>query len=251
MDKERREALEWFVQFANMNLDELKPGDRAKLLIESQEYLSPKKDVDQFYPPPLDRLDQYQAYLDFLGKMAWVSGIPPRDAPEYWDTLKDLQKAVIEAFRIFDSFSRLSCDAGSAGFMWRGEIVIRTAWNRTFNLSFFPLPETLGIYTELKLYQLLIGFPCQTIQKCQGCEKYFLNASFRKKRFCSSRCMWRVNAERWREKIKRGESSEKREEYLDKQSGIMIKRYDKKRKNEGYKKTTRYQSKRSKTRKGV
>lgn len=199
MEKERKEVLEWFVQFANMNLEELKPGDRAKLLIESGEYLSPKKDIEQFSPPPLDRPKDYPAYLRFLGKMAWAFSIPPRDAPEYWNTLKDLQKAVIEAFRILGSFSELSSAAGSAGFGWRGETLIRTAWNRTFNLSFFPLAETLGIYVELKLYQLLNGFPFKTIEECQGCKKYFLNATFRKKRFCSPRCMWRFNSAKRRD----------------------------------------------------
>lgn len=70
------------------------------------------------------------------------------------------------------------------------------AWDqKIFRLSLIPITETQEEYVLLKLARLLDGLPRWSIQRCPGCEKYFLNASWRKKRFCSPRCMWPVRAE--------------------------------------------------------
>jgi hypothetical protein len=98
-----------------------------------------------------------------------------------------------------------------------------------FRWSFLPLTDSPSGYIRLKLFRLLDGLPCSTIQRCPGCEKYFLNTTLRKKRFCSPRCMWRVNAEKRREELKEKHPGEYKA-YLKKQKEIMRRKYEEKRK---------------------
>jgi len=232
--KEKQEALEWFVNFSNMDLETIKPGDKAKLLVESEEYLSPQKDIERLHYRPVNPnlfgipyeegkgpapqgLDERKKYYEelpekFFGKMAWIFEIPGRDSPEYLDTLKAFQTAVIDTLHEFSVLG-----LSGQGIAWQGEMMIQVDWGRTFNLSLIPLAETHDKYTQLKLYQLLNGLPGQTIQECQGCKKYFLNATFRKKTFCSPRCMWRVNTAKRREADREG--------YNEYQAKLMKDRY--------------------------
>src|SRR3989304_2499824 len=106
MEKEREEALRWFVDFANMDLEGIKPGDKAKLLVESKEYLFPTKDVDKiFIAPtyiniPISRSPADEAAdmgIDMkmvAGKMAWAFEELKIDSEEYWRKIVALQRDV-------------------------------------------------------------------------------------------------------------------------------------------------------------
>ena len=252
MDKERQEILEWFVQFGNMDLDQIKPGDKAKLLIESEEYLSPKKDLDQFTYRPMDpklfalTIDPKTFTEEFMGKMAWAFEIPERDTPEYWNTVKALQgvaKGILWQFaELHPKPDKGIHVAQGGGMMWRGEMMIQMHWEKTFHLAYIPLTESHSRYIELKFYRLMDGLLRSTIQRCPGCEKYFLNPTKRKKSFCSPRCMWRVNAEKRREELKE-KHPQKYKAYLKKQREIMNQKYEKEQKAKGYKKVTHYKRK--------
>ena len=225
MEKERQEALEWFVQFANMNLKTIKPGDKAKLLVESEEYLLPMKDLEKagLGGPVSDNLYKLYEPLGLtrkdvekkrMGIMAWASEIPKKHTLEYWAMIEDLQKIVLETLR---EVSGHGGDTVRFGFGWEGRMMVMAVWEKTLNLSFIPCASTHHEYIQLKIYQLLNGLPRGAIEKCPGCKKYFLNPSFRKKTFCSPRCMWRVNTAKRREADREG--------YNEYQAKLMKDRY--------------------------
>ena len=47
MDKEKLGALRWFLQFIQMDFHNLRPGDKAKLLVEAGDYLFPQKEIEE------------------------------------------------------------------------------------------------------------------------------------------------------------------------------------------------------------
>ena len=241
MEKEREEALQWFVDFANMDIKTIKPGDKAKLLVEAEEYLSPQKEIEAFeeiLPHHKDRL-------------RWpFKELNSKESPEYWSSLLNLQGVVREVF----------LQIRGPTMRQNGKLINKTFEHAIFypekvrikvkvgiekdpiRLIYFPLTESQESYLRFKVYRLLDGLPSHTIQKCPGCKKYFLNSSLRKKTFCSPRCMWRVNAEKRREELKE-KYPQKYKVYLKKQREIMRQKYEKKQKAKGYKKVTRYKRK--------
>ena len=84
MKKENAEVLQWFVNFANLDLERIKPGDKAKLLVEAAENLWPTKELRLYQHD----LEQYASQIDtapplseaFKKRMAWIE-IPSRDSP--------------------------------------------------------------------------------------------------------------------------------------------------------------------------
>jgi hypothetical protein len=195
---DRKEALQWFVDFTNMDLDQLKRGDKEKLFVEAEECLFVTEDSLRWGISDKDVLDIFKK------EMAWVSKIPPKDTPEYWHLLKKLQQEVKELFN-------LTGTTGLSRWMWMGRILVSLKRNRAFEMSFAPLAGSHEDYIKALFFQLLHGFPRHVIRNCPGCEKYFLNAAFREKRFCSSRCMSRVNAAKRREADREGYRKYQRE----------------------------------------
>jgi len=213
MDKKeairKKEALQWFVDFANMKLDGLKPGDKAKLLVESEEYLSPVKDLQQIglWPPQADTAELMYKKACALGDksaevfkkvtdlLSWAAKIPKIGTPEYWLHLNTLQQTVRETFEEWNPQN----SPGISGFARLRSVMIITTRRRTFSLSYLIMTKGPEEDVQFRLFRLLEGFPSNAIQKCQDCEKFFLNPSFRKKTFCSSRCASRFISRKRRE----------------------------------------------------
>ena len=176
---EKKEALEWFVNFANMNLAELKLGDKAKLSIEAYEYLFPHwevKELNQYTASEGKR--SLHAFAPHIMKWASDFQIRPKDytEPEYWKRMAQLQtvvqKTIREASNQMESF-------------WMGDTVFH--WmrqpNGRYSLSWVRLHSNKEEYIETKLHRLLDGFA--TVYQCLGCKKYSVNFTLRKKQFCS------------------------------------------------------------------
>jgi len=196
MQEERKEALEWFVNFANMNLAELKLGDKAKLSIEASEYLFPHQEVTE--------LNQYAASkgtsLSFHAAfpiMKWASDSPilPKDLnePQYWERMVQLQTVVQKTLGIRKAPDQMEL-------FWMGNTVFHWMRQRNgkYSLSWVSLYRNQEDYIEGKLYRLLDGLPSATVYQCLGCKKYSVNFTLRKKQFCSPQCIWRFNAEKRR-----------------------------------------------------
>jgi hypothetical protein len=209
MEKERREALEWFVQFANMNLNDLKLGDKAKLVVESQEYLFPTKELEDLPPYRLMGGDLRR----FTKEMSWAFKEPPqRDSEEYWSLILHLQAALEHTLSLLAPKYHplpkgvIDLSGGVAPEkIWAATVMVRSGGNlKNFSFSYVPLADSHADYIEIKLNLLLNGLPRSTLKSCPGpirigkgkfeaCGKFFLNFSRRNKRFCSPRCMWRFN----------------------------------------------------------
>lgn len=228
MDKDRKETIDFFVRFANMNLNELKPGDKAKLLVESEEYLFLKGSslLEWFRSVPIEDTDVFMSITGLrkdiaLGyrRMKWAFKPPPeKDSAEYWSMLLHLQKVIKEML---------------SGFA-QGEILFHLAflalvgWDSGRRV-FLPLSGNLDNYIRFKIAYFLFDSPHPaSVQICLApkCQNFFINTSLRKKRFCSPRCMWRFNTTERRKHLKEKEP-EKYRAYLDKQKELMAKKYEK------------------------
>ena len=228
MDKDRKEAIDFFVRFANMNLNDLKPGDKAKLLVESEEHLFLKRSsLDElFRSAPMGDTDIFKSIIGSreditLGyrKMKWAFKPPPeKDSAEYRSILLHLQKVIKE---MLSGFAR-------NGIPFHIAFLAFVGWDSGKKV-FFPLSGSLDHYLRFKIAYLLFEGPHPaTVQTCLApkCHNFFINTSLRKKRFCSPRCMWRFNTSERRKHLKE-EEPEKYRTYLDKQRELMAKKYEK------------------------
>ena len=209
MKKESIEALQWFVDFANIGLESIKPGDRAKLLVESEEYLWPRGELKEYQegaPLPLSE--------KLLGRMAWALKIPPKESPEYWSAIVQSQKVVKELLlrhlvpTVRPSVKPSPSVKPAPSVLIRGhdEILwwVGKGHKFPYTIKFLPVTESQDDYLRLKIFTLLEGFPDHAVRVCPGCEKFFLNPTNREKRFCGNRCMWRISTAERRETDRKG-----------------------------------------------
>lgn len=182
-------------------------------------------------PAPLPPIKRFK---EFAGDMAWAfEELPSKESPEYWDKVIHLQDGVRE------ELGQLSL-ARRGGIIWRIGIMFKMEIGRgkePFKLTILPLTQSRDDYIRFKLYRLFDGLPSHTIQRCPGCEKYFLNITLRRKRFCSPKCMWRVNAEKRRKADPEAYRKYQKEVMADKyrfQKGLRLKKfYKSKKRKEG------------------
>lgn len=233
MERERKEALKWFVDFANMDLNQLKPGDKAKLLVEAEEYLFLyQEDLEKMlkfaHPGLYDKDDGPHGLTSLSEQMSWAFQKFAKDSNEYWAMIIRAQAKIQREFSLLCGLGKKperTWILGIGDFFFRMEIE-----GGKYSHYLFPITPSYETYIEQKVYFLLNGLPQTTLQRCPGCETFFLNTRLREKRFCSPKCMWKINAERRREELKK--HPRKYRAYLKKQKEIMRRRYEEKRKAE-------------------
>ena len=158
--------------------------------------------------------------------------IPDHQSSEYWETIVTLQGAVKELFS-YDFFSgllsRLSPRQRAAFSKKKPApqdeawLHIETIWwvgkrrESPYSVKMIPIANTQPLCLLLKILKLLDGLPSHVITQCSGCDNLFLNPTLKEKRFCSNRCMWRVNTRNRREA--------NREAYNQYQKELMQARY--------------------------
>ncbi|MGD0230111.1 MAG: hypothetical protein ABSC19_07115 [Syntrophorhabdales bacterium] len=219
MKEKNTEALQWFVDFANLGLDHIKPGDKAKLLVEADEYLWPREELKQY--EEAIRLFHIPEETRRVGPLAWALGPPPsKRSEEYWASILDLQTmtgALLAA---------VSVDATEGNpFVLYPTALGETIWWVTkesetgFALKTLPAAKDQRAYVWMKILMLLDGLPQHAIRECPGCNNFFFNPTKREKRFCGNRCMWRITTAERREadrggynEYQRGLMSDKRRE---------------------------------------
>ncbi len=228
MDKSRKEAIDFFVRFANMNLNELTPGDKAKLLVESEEHLFLKaSSVDSwFQTASMEHTGVFKFFtasqedVELLRRrMKWVfKALPQKDSAGYWSMLLHLQEVTRELLSGF----------AQAEYPFQFVFPALVGWDFGKKI-FLPLSGRADNYICFKItYFLLEGPQRATVQACIApkCNNFFINTSRRKKRFCSPRCMWRFNTTERRKHLREKEPAKYRA-YLDKQKDLMAQRYEK------------------------
>ncbi|MGD0656651.1 MAG: hypothetical protein ABSD38_01130 [Syntrophorhabdales bacterium] len=188
------EGLQWFVDFANLNLDNLKPGDKAKFFVEARQYLWPGE-------------EEFRV-IRGMG-VSWVlAGLPEEGSEQYWGRMRELQERVRTVLDYFSTDERFA-------WSFNNQTVVQVVWepNGRFTFSHVLATHDHPQYVEVKLYGLLDGLSLAAVRRCPGCQKFFLNPTGRKKRFCGNRCMWRISTAERREAD--------REEYNEYQKGLM------------------------------
>jgi hypothetical protein len=194
---QRWEILEWFVKFSQTNIDELSPMDKAELGFRIQWYFGAWA----------------TNFLDF--------SLPPIDSKKYCARIENFQKIVRKELDYAlkeDNGVHLHPPLMVNYHIERGP--------KSFALHITPQFSTFEEGLPFLVLRILEGLPQTTVQRCLSCKKIFVNPSRRKKHFCCPRCMWRFNAEKYREKLK--QNPKKYEAYLKKQKVLMAKKYDEK-----------------------
>ncbi len=202
----KKEALEWYVDFVNMDLETIKPGDKAKLLIEviggaGHLYpyfeLSEEEIIDKSMSqeePKMSRLEA-QVVLNIL------RCLPDKESEEHWELILNLQEVVKNLFCDFQKID--DPEIGDHIASRRIEDVVLTVFwgkNQPFEVNYFPITKGHDNRLRCTIIKLLEGFPGHALSVCPVCNKFFLNTSFRKKEFCSPNCMWKSNSAKQRKK---------------------------------------------------
>lgn len=211
MKKQNAEALQWFVDFANLDLESIKPGDKAKLLVEAKERLWPVEEMEEF--------QRGLSYEWGIGTtcMRWAVNLPSEGSQEYWSAIVQSQRGVLQIFRLYFLHPPTAHDPlvseGHHEMAWR----VEGGGKSPFGMKILPLTDAQDEYLEFKLFMLLEGFQAHAIRLCPGCKNFFLNLTNREKRFCGSRCMWRITTAERREADREG--------YNEYQKELMKDRY--------------------------
>jgi hypothetical protein len=246
---EYKEELEWLIDFANMDLSTIKPGDKAKILIES-EILFPIKEISMIeeLPQPKNFLLPLAIDIDVTKvsthnpwlltekekrKMAWAFHIPDKKSEEYWNKILHLQEGIKEIFFGFCIASYESAFRCSLRIILRGD----RGPNQPYSISYLPLTDSQDEYLSFKILRLLEGLPGNAVRQCPECKRYFLHTSLREKIFCSPRCLWKSNATKRRRQDPEGYKKYQRElmqdRYREKNGHKRLKTISRKAKKEG------------------
>jgi hypothetical protein len=225
MRQESAEALKWFVEFANFDLQAIKLGDKAKLLIEAEEHLWPKQELKEYrakMPPG------YPLPAGITEKLRWMVKVPPRESAEYWTDVLQSQTIVRKTLGQYvlpsghPSPERVELKGKPAVIqVVRGhdEVLwwVVKGYKVPYTVKLLPVAKSQNDFLPLKIFILLDGFPQHAVRVCPGCKRFFFNATNREKRFCSERCMRRICTAEYRETHK--------ETYNGYQAKLMRDRY--------------------------
>jgi hypothetical protein len=249
MEKDRQEALEWFVQFALLNLEDLKPGDRAKLEVEAREYLCLSQEEEEAAIKEVPYLSD-KKIKEYLKKRSWEKdSIDWQQITKFQAVVRGMLKVIPKKYPIEQVL--LSGDRIPPWLdveeeyppIWEGKVwYMLTTLNDKISLIIAPSVWSPDNYVRFKISSLFNDLPITTLSICWSCKNYFVNPTLRDKKFCSPRCMWRFNAKKGREELK-GKHPGKYKAYLKKQREIMRRKYEEKQKGKGYKKVARYKRK--------
>jgi hypothetical protein len=196
-------ALEWFVDFANLDLKQIGPGDKAKLLVES-DHLWPIRELKSYCQgAPLSKKN--------LSVFSWVLELPGKKSPEYWNAIVAAQTGIRKLFSLLQITTHPSPENANAPSKAIGSVIRghdEMLWwmvkghGVPYTLTFLPVTKSQEDYTGLKILMLLRGLNQHAIRRCPGCGQWFLNPTDREKNFCGNRCIWRTNTAKRRKAAK-------------------------------------------------
>ena len=199
-------AIEWCLDFINLDLTTLGKPDQWKIALELGQYLTVRLSGDGTTPAP-----DLDVSLPEVQK-----GI--------WDFFERSVKPALEQ-KVLDKLPPTGCEE------------FRPSWEKAFfyrqddRLMFASYASTDPIEDAVEQFKeaLILACPLDVtlFKKCEACGNYFFQGH-KKKRFCTRLCNLRYNA-----KKRRGEKgSKQREEYNKLQKDLMKKRYREKKKKE-------------------
>jgi hypothetical protein len=211
MDEKKNATVEWFVNFAQMDLERLSPGDRAKLEVEAGEYLLPS------IPIPILKDEKRSDYL--IDKMRnidlswiwenhetvkkspsesksqqkhdWFTHVPEKHTEEYWSLIVDCEKNVYDALKGY-------LDGKIVGNQSVSHAFYCFLARERFEFMIIPMMKKHSDFVIIKLNMALDGLPVACLQTCQSCRRIFFNPSKRTMKYCSTKCLWRFNTQKRR-----------------------------------------------------
>jgi len=205
MDEMKNATVEWFVNFAQMDLERLGPGDRAKLEVEAKENLFPsiplpiagvkvetKFKTGTEIKQDLPDLQEWINYIDARHPQRGpvIEKLPERGTPQYWSFIVESQKNVHDALKKYSGEFRIDESFSQAFYFFIG--------GEKFEFIIVPMMEKHSDYAVIKLNMALDGLPVTCLQNCQSCKRLFFNPSQRKMKYCSTKCLWRFNTQKRR-----------------------------------------------------
>ena len=215
-EEKNAQLLQWLVDFANLDLERIGAGDKAKLLVES-DYLWPSEELNAY--------DRLGPHAPLPKQFSWALKIPAKESPQYWSAIVAAQKFVRDLFasthiQVTAHPSSEVAGAPSLAIVLRGRDDFLWWMGKgpgfPYTLKFLPVTQSQSDYLRLKILSLLVGFNQHAIKRCLGCNRWFFNPTNRAKRFCSNRCIWRTNTAKRRkvqkQKGKAGAGNERKTE---------------------------------------
>jgi hypothetical protein len=243
-----QERLKWSIEFIQLDLSALDPGKLFETLFQMEKYLFLQElshnqwERDPF-PQLIAQLPISQEPVDIsnmlnqtnLTEMADIQQKMKRFFLEYvWPVIEINQKGFSLSGKIekipkpkrrdedYQPLAKLITNN-------KGNFVKDYRFSATFSMIFVdPCRQILrvedapSVFREtravLELKRLITELPLYAIRKCEECQRLFYNPTKKKRMFCSSKCSWRFNARKKREKNP--------EAYKKKQREIMWQRYE-------------------------
>jgi hypothetical protein len=186
--------LEWLVEFSQVDLVEISPGEKAKLLIEANEILVPRNKIANL-GTRLRKGSTVGTVLrpKFLKSLGWVDKIPSPNTDSFWELLVGLQKLILAEVKGLLSGEITSKVLGLG--------IISFSPNKQtgrYQVSTLPVTDTIEGFVITNFYKSFHAYPISSLKECLSCRKIFVEISLREKYYCSPQCHWRHSQQKRR-----------------------------------------------------
>ena len=202
--KQKKDKLSWFINFLQMNLDNLSEREKRHLILSPMFWPFREKDVQELLSSPRG------ISISMVNKVFPPSG------------LKTIQNGLRKFF--FKLWDQKSSELLlPLPMIHRALIIDGTGNYKILYPTILSGPGTPSVSIFISHFaDLLNGLPKDVIRKCPGCEKFFVHISKKEKIYCSNQCAYKTI---YRRRVGKLLENGQYGIYLDKQKRIMKKRY--------------------------
>ena len=247
MKKELKKQIDWYLEFARLDLKALTKGEIAKLIFEARELIIrgligiESTEATQLGKPLLESGQEKQYSLEWLLQlqnsflktfrqmMDRIERLSEFKGSE-WEPVGDSEIAgglsIAEPLQV--SFSAEIKVEGPCILRWEGEVPMTRAsrdWFKNSTILIKTQPaindKNLFIYVFVKS---LSGLPTKAFRRCRECQNWFFHSTKRNREFCNNLCAAR-NANRIRRAKEKENEPKKYEAELEKERKRARKNY--------------------------
>ena len=229
---ERKKWLQWIVDLIQTDLQSLPKRQKEQLLFEAsyfcgEHFDSPDNSIDfdvyeEFFPrekgQELDLNKLQVAFREWLNKIENIVAkgrdleLPSKSFLRSFKYPYPLpgprKRKSLEADFFNDSASSEPIDLGA----------YKETWKRDFEIINEPIdPHDYTNWAIINFIKLIDGVGTDTVKRCKGCNRYFVNLKQMEKIYCTSSCASRSIVKEKRDELKE-KHPEKYKAYLDKQN---------------------------------
>lgn len=216
--EERKKWLQWIIDLIQMDLQSVRKWQKEKLLLEASYFCG-----KHFYSP--DNSIDFERYEEFAS--------PEEKSPKF--DLNKLQTVLMEWLKEIEIVAAKgdSPELPSKSFLrsfkhpyplQRSKEV--KSWKRNFEVINEPInPDDYTNVAIINFIKLIDGIGTDSVKKCKGCNRYFVNVTQMEKIYCTPSCASRSIVKEKRDELKE-KHPEKYKAYLRKQNDYSKKRYE-------------------------